>query len=46
MAIILLSFFVGALIGFIGGALVVRKHFDSLKSAEAKAVNVLDALKK
>lgn len=43
---IVLSFLIGALVGFIGGALVVRKHFDKLKAAEGKAVDVLDALKK
>lgn len=42
----ILSFLIGVLLGFIAGALVVRKHFDKLKAAEGKAVDVLDALKK
>jgi uncharacterized protein YneF (UPF0154 family) len=41
----LLTFFIGILLGFVGGALVVRKHFDKLKSSEDKGKALLDALK-
>lgn len=45
MLLALLSFFIGALVGFVGGVLVVRKHFDKLKATESEGRKLLDALK-
>jgi len=45
LMIIVLSFLIGILLGFLGGALVVRKHFAKLKSAESQGRVLLDALK-
>jgi hypothetical protein len=42
----LLAFFIGALLGFIGGVLTVRNNLAKAKALNDKAEAVLDSLKK
>lgn len=46
MALVLLSFFIGVLLGFIGGVLVVRNNKAKAEALDQKATAALDSLKK
>jgi hypothetical protein len=46
MALVLLSFFTGALCGFVGGVLVVRNNKAKAEALDQKATAALDSLKK
>ena len=41
----MMTHLIALLVGFIGGALVMRKHRDSAESIEARGRKLLDALK-
>ena len=46
MLVVILSFFIGALLGFLGGVLTYRNNAEKAKKAEDKGKALLDALKK
>ena len=46
MLLVLLTFFIGVLLGFLGGVLVVRNNLAKAKQLDEKGKALLDALKK
>ena len=45
MLIVVLSFLIGALLGFVGGALTYRNNAQKLQAKESEGKKLLDALK-
>lgn len=45
MLIVILSFFIGALLGFLGGLLAYRNNLAKLQAKESEGKKLLDALK-
>ena len=45
MLIVVLSFFIGALLGFLGGVLTYRNNLAKLQAKESEGKKLLDALK-
>ena len=45
MLVVILSFFIGAFLGFLGGVLTYRNNIQKLQAKETEGKKLLDALK-